>query len=105
MIDGCPIYAEQISHHPPISCFYMIGRGYKIFGAIEAKVNIHLNSADGVNEGFYHVEYDDGQKISFTGPAGEMSNTTMGGNRQFNFLGKGCYYDMKNKLYSELKFQ
>lgn len=83
----------------------MIGRGYKIFGAIEAKVNLHINSADGVNEGFYHVEYEDGQKISFTGPAGEVSNTTMGGNRQFNYLGKGFYYDSKNKLYSELKFQ
>ncbi len=51
------------------------------------------------------MQYDDGQKISFTGPAGEVSNTTMGGNRQFNFLGKGFYYDAKNKLYSELKFQ
>ncbi len=29
----------------------------------------------------------------------------MGGNRQFNYLGKGFYYDMKNRLYSELKFQ
>lgn len=69
-IDGCPIYAEQISHHPPISSFYMIGRGYKIFGCVEAKVNLHFNSADGLNEGFYNVQFDDGQKITFTSPAG-----------------------------------
>jgi hypothetical protein len=27
-IDGCPIYGEQISHHPPISSILFIGRGY-----------------------------------------------------------------------------
>jgi len=48
----------------------MLGRGYKIYGGIEAKVNLHLNSADGLNEGFYNVLFDDGQKITFTGPAG-----------------------------------
>lgn len=31
-IDGCPVYAEQISHHPPITSIYFIGRGYKIYG-------------------------------------------------------------------------
>ncbi len=48
----------------------MIGRGYRIYGGIEAKVNLHLNSADGLNEGIYNIEFDDGQKISYTGPAG-----------------------------------
>ena len=48
-IDGCPVYADQISHHPPITAYYMLGRGYKIYGSIEAKVNLHLNSADGIN--------------------------------------------------------
>lgn len=28
-IYGCPIYLEQISHHPPIGSIYMVGRGYK----------------------------------------------------------------------------
>lgn len=31
-INGCPIYMEQVSHHPPIASFYFIGRGYKIYG-------------------------------------------------------------------------
>lgn len=31
-IGGCPIYLEQISHHPPIGAYYMQGRGYKIHG-------------------------------------------------------------------------
>jgi hypothetical protein len=31
-LNGCPIFLEQISHHPPISAFFMQGRGYKIYG-------------------------------------------------------------------------
>jgi hypothetical protein len=31
-IDGCPVYGEQISHHPPISSILLIGRGYRIYG-------------------------------------------------------------------------
>jgi len=33
-IDGCPIYAEQISHHPPISALLFFGRGYKVYGSL-----------------------------------------------------------------------
>lgn len=56
-IDGCPIYAEQISHHPPISSILFLGRGYKIYGNIEAKVYVHLNSGEGVNEGLFTIEF------------------------------------------------
>jgi hypothetical protein len=44
-IDNCPVYLEQISHHPPISAYYLIGRGYIIEGNIEPKANLGLNSA------------------------------------------------------------
>lgn len=37
-IDGCPIYFEQISHHPPIAAFMMKGRGYTVSGCVEAKM-------------------------------------------------------------------
>lgn len=43
-IAGCPVYGEQISHHPPISALYMIGRGYKINACLESTVKIHMNS-------------------------------------------------------------
>jgi hypothetical protein len=32
LIDGCPVYGEQISHHPPISAVFMKGRGYTLHG-------------------------------------------------------------------------
>lgn len=31
-IDGCPVFGEQISHHPPISAVFMKGRGYTLYG-------------------------------------------------------------------------
>lgn len=33
-IKGCPMYVEQISHHPPIGAYYFKGRGYTINGLI-----------------------------------------------------------------------
>lgn len=33
-LDGCPLYVEQISHHPPLSSYYMVGRGYTMHGII-----------------------------------------------------------------------
>ena len=56
-IQGCPIYAEQISHHPPISSVYFIGRGYKISGSLEGKVSMGMNSGEGVNEGLLKIEF------------------------------------------------
>lgn len=33
-IDGCPVYGEQILHHPPISALYFVGRGYRIYAQL-----------------------------------------------------------------------
>ena len=33
-IDGCPVYFEQISHHPPIAAYYLKGRGYTVSGTV-----------------------------------------------------------------------
>ena len=49
LFDGCLVYGEQVSHHPPISSTFMVGRGYKLYGSFEAKVNMSLNSASGSN--------------------------------------------------------
>jgi len=54
-IDGCPVYFEQIAHHPPIASYLMIGRGYKLYGTMEAKMDLSINSGTGVNEGIFTV--------------------------------------------------
>ena len=63
-IDNCPIYLEQISHHPPISAYYMIGRGYRIDGQVESKISVGMNTAKGFSERPNHIIFDDGTKMT-----------------------------------------
>ena len=54
-VDNCPIYFEQVSHHPPIAAFFMKGRGYTVSGTVEAKMDLSINSGKGNNEGIFHI--------------------------------------------------
>lgn len=58
VIDGCPVYGEQISHHPPISTVLFKGRGYTVYGNLQAKVDMGLNSASGINDGIIKISFD-----------------------------------------------
>ncbi len=57
LIDGCPVYAEQISHHPPISSVLFYGRGYKIYGQFEPTVQIGMNKGTGMNKGLHTIDF------------------------------------------------
>ncbi len=58
MIDGCPVYGEQISHHPPVSRIFMKGRGYTIYGYREPKIEVGFNSVTAVSEGDINVSFN-----------------------------------------------
>ncbi len=77
-IDGCPVYFEQISHHPPIASYIMKGRGYDVYGSVQAKMDLSINSGTGINEGVFTVQFDNGRKFHFTTPAGQLSGLTYG---------------------------
>jgi hypothetical protein len=62
-INGCPVYAEQISHHPPITSFFMKGRDYYIYGSLEPTVSFGMNKIVGSNKGFVSVAFSD-QRIN-----------------------------------------
>lgn len=88
-VNGCPVYGEQISHHPPISAFLMYGRGYRVSGTIEPKIDIGVKTATGVNEGEYLVRFDRFPKntIRFRTMDGEMGGVSYG-DRTFMLVGK-----------------
>ena len=44
-IGGIPFYMEQISHHPPISSFFMKTDKFEVSGNIDVLVDMGLNSA------------------------------------------------------------
>ena len=86
-IDGCPIYLEQVSHHPPRSSYIMYGRGYKIYGQIEPKIELGMNSIKGYNDRENIIEFDDGAKLSFSIPKLVIKGMIFG-DREFNFEDK-----------------
>lgn len=49
-LNGCPIFLEQVSHHPAISYLYFVGRGYKIYGQIAPTVHLRLNYINAVDD-------------------------------------------------------
>lgn len=56
-IDGCPIYLEQISHHPPIGAYYFQGRSYRIHGQIEPRISFGLNNIKGFSSRPNYLEF------------------------------------------------
>lgn len=59
-IDDCPVFLEQISHHPPICRYIFYGRGYKIYGTIEPKIALGLNCVKGWSSPLNYIQFDDG---------------------------------------------
>ena len=39
--------AEQVSHHPPISAFLLIGDGFEMYGSLEVQASLGFNAARG----------------------------------------------------------
>lgn len=51
---------------------------YLIKGQLQSKVELHMNSGCGTNDGIYKVLFDDGTEICFMTPGGEISGLTFG---------------------------
>lgn len=57
----------------------MVGRGYKMYGNFEAKVNLGLNSANGNNEGINNIVFDKYPgSIKFEGTAAKLYGLVYG---------------------------
>lgn len=61
-IDGCPFYLEQISHHPPITAFLLIGKNFRMHGKIEFNVNLSLKSIGISYNGTWTIEFPEIKK-------------------------------------------
>jgi hypothetical protein len=60
LIDGCPYYAEQVSHHPPISNYMLFGRTFTVTGSVEPLQTLGFNTASGFNHGTHLIRFHDG---------------------------------------------
>ncbi len=102
-VNGCPIYIEQVCHHPPITSYLFVGRGYRLYGTAAIKIDIGLNNAKGYSELSHTIEFDDGHKIEFIFPK-LLIGGMLFGERTFNFEGRTFTYDSKNKLFADIYF-
>ena len=104
--DNTKIYAEHISHHPPISAFLVEHQGglYRYYGSYEyqAKLTDWGNSARGRQAGMNHIEFKDGTKISYEFPFMKISGLLFG-KRTIKFTGSVKWTDKKNNIEASLK--
>ena len=101
-IASCSYSAEQTSHHPPQSSFYLQGKDFVLYATLELVASISVNSAVGKFEGDITVEFKDGGKVIGRVPAGQMSGFLVGQNL---FSPKNsCYaYDPDSKFVCSYK--
>lgn len=70
-IGNYKVVAEQISHHPPITSYYMWNKHserFKVYGYVEYKSTIGFNNTVNHGMGPMVVEFEGGHKIELRAP-------------------------------------
>jgi hypothetical protein len=105
IIGGDPIYVEQVSHHPPVCAYQMVGKNYNIHGLREFTASISSNSVKSRYYGYPAITFKNtGNCIQCQNPIGLMSGTSFG-KRTYQYTGMFYIFDFKNKLYCEIDFE
>ena len=98
--DGTKYYAEQTSHHPPLTNFYLEGPDecYRFSGYFEIKAWLSgWNSIQGTRLGRQVMSFKDGGLLTIKDPGAEISGITFG-DRIHNIVGEMTIVDHINKL-------
>lgn len=72
------VYAEHISHHPPISRYYITNPYFKVYGSLTYNAQISPNTLLAYNEGWTTIEFNDGVKLKFSFPSAKISGVLYG---------------------------
>jgi hypothetical protein len=97
----CQVYAEQTSHHPPISHFQVIGEHFLLQGYHEYQASTSANSIKARQVGVTQVEFSD-HSILISFPFVSLGGTLIG-SRTFNWRGVITVIDQHNRLLAELQ--
>lgn len=103
-VNGQPFYYEQVSHHPPISAFQYLGKGYTVEGIVEGVGRISVNTFSG---GFVGIEkihcHQTGNTFYIKNPRVVLEGILYG-KRLCYFDGGMRILDPHNNIYTRLKF-
>lgn len=104
-IDGTICYAEQISHHPPISYVLAIGpqNSYRFYGYYNYEAKAGLNSLSLKNKGKRFLQFKNGGCISYNFANEEYSGSFWGA-MKVECKGKINFTDQSNDLTASLEF-
>ncbi len=103
---GEKFYAEQTSHHPPITNFQLVGpnREYEYSGFFEYKAwPTGLSSLAGTRVGKQIITFNDGGLISIRDPQLELTGLTYG-ERVHNYIGSAVIRDHINMIEAEIAY-
>ncbi|CAK94494.1 unnamed protein product (macronuclear) [Paramecium tetraurelia] len=102
-INGCPIYAEQVSHHPPISNLLIYGKGYRVNHRLCTIASISANSVSGINQGYTKVYFYESKNELIFLPCSGLYTGTLYGDKLFQMVGKFHVINLKHRLVAEIK--
>ncbi|CAD8105315.1 unnamed protein product [Paramecium primaurelia] len=97
--DGTIAYAEQISHHPPVSYFLTIGpkNSYRFYGYYNYEAKAGFNSLSLKNKGKRYLSFPGGDLIEYNF-AGEEYSGSFWGPMKVECKGKINFVDKKNDI-------
>ncbi len=88
---------EQVSHHPPVSAFHIIGdSGYKKYGTFNSKTSFGVGTMSFSNIFNEYIDIDEhGEKFEFEPPCLSFHNLVVG-TPYIDIEGTGTLRDLKN---------
>lgn len=101
--DGTRIYAEQASHHPPITCWQVFGPEdcFHFYGFGEWSASFRGNSVKGHQAGPNIINFADGGCITYSLPEAHVGGILFG-ERIIEYLGTIDFRDEQNGLSCDL---
>ena len=103
--DGTEACMEQISHHPPVSAFQIIGPGksYYFHGHSQPTVTYKTNGITSYAVGERQVEFLDGSVIDVSFPEYNVRNIVSSSTTRADISGKVDFIDKENGLIASLQ--
>lgn len=104
--DGTCVYMEQISHHPPVSAFQIIGPRHCFYfhGHAQPSVTYKTNAITSYAHGERQLEFLDGTVIDVTFPEYNIKSLVSSSPTKADLSGKVVFVDTTHGLKAELHF-
>jgi hypothetical protein len=102
-VGGMSLYGEQVSHHPPISSFLVIGKDIEVSSTHGIVAQTYPNSAKAKTDGKRAIKIGGTHPVEYeiTHPHAELAGL-MFGKRTFKYAGHITVQDKTNELYAIL---